>query len=303
MFKELIEDKIVSQGVALSGHTTFRIGGEADFFAQPHSDEDLVRVLAECRKHSVPYFVLGNGSNLLVSDAGFRGCVISMRSKALPYDIIEKDGSASVAVDAGCSLSKVAMDVSKKGYTGFEFATGIPGTVGGGVVMNAGAYGGEIKDVITGVEVLTEDLDIRYIEAKDLELSYRHSIFSEKKGEKLVVLRAFFEAKKGDLGAITQKIEEQLTARREKQPLSLPSAGSTFKRPEGYFAGKLIMDSGLSGCRVGGASVSTKHCNFVVNDEGATAKDVYELIAHIRKTVLEKTGVELVPEVKLLGEF
>lgn len=303
MIEDLIARGIISENVELSKYTSFKIGGPARFFAAPANDVTLKEVIASLREENIDFFIIGNGSNLLVSDKGYDGCAICMRNRALPYDMQETEDRMSLAVDAGYPLSKIATEISKRGYRGFEFATGIPGSVGGGVVMNAGAYGGEIKDCIKGVEVLNDRLEIEFIDVNRLELSYRHSLFSRKEYKDYIVLRAYFEFEKGDSSAINLKIEEQLRARRDKQPLNLPSAGSTFKRPEGYFAGKLIEDSGLRGYRVGGASISTKHCNFVVNDENATAADVRQLMKDVQRIVNEKFSVMLEPEVRFLGDF
>ena len=240
--------------------------------------------------------MLGNGSNLLVSDSGYRGVIIQMDRN---MGDIELKGT-EIRACAGALLSSVAAAARKASLTGFEFAGGIPGTLGGAVVMNAGAYGGEMKDVLREVTVMTKEGDIRVIPSDRLELGYRTSII-KKAG--YLVLEAVISLEKGDPQAIQEKTKELASKRTEKQPLDYPSAGSTFKRPEGYFAGKLIMDSGLRGFRVGGAQVSEKHCGFVINTGGATAKDVKELMDHVIRTVKEKYNITLEPEVKFLGEF
>lgn len=295
-FCELLgKDKVLFEE-PMSSHTTFRIGGPAEVFLMPESYEQIRSALALCREEGVPYFVLGNGSNLLVSDSGYRGVIIQMDRN---MGAIELKGT-EIRACAGALLSSVAAAARKASLTGFEFAGGIPGTLGGAVVMNAGAYGGEMKDVLREVTVMTKEGDIRVIPSDRLELGYRTSII-KKTG--YLVLEAVISLEKGDPQAIQEKTKELASKRTEKQPLDYPSAGSTFKRPEGYFAGKLIMDSGLRGFRVGGAQVSEKHCGFVINTGGATAKDVKELMDHVIRTVKENYNITLEPEVKFLGEF
>ena len=295
-FCELLgKDKVLFEE-PMSSHTTFRIGGPAEVFLMPESYEQIRSALALCREEGVPYFVLGNGSNLLVSDSGYRGVIIQMYRN---MGDIELKGT-EIRACAGALLSSVAAAARKASLTGFEFAGGIPGTLGGAVVMNAGAYGGEMKDVLREVTVMTKEGDIRVIPSDRMELGYRTSII-KKTG--YLVLEAVISLEKGDPQAIQEKTKELASKRTEKQPLDYPSAGSTFKRPEGYFAGKLIMDSGLRGFRVGGAQVSEKHCGFVINTGGATAKDVKELMDHVIRTVKENYNITLEPEVKFLGEF
>lgn len=299
LFRELTAvsgEQNVLRNEPMSRHTTFRIGGPAEVFLMPESYEQIRSALALCREEGLPYFVLGNGSNLLVSDSGYRGVIIQMDRN---MGDIELKGT-EIRACAGALLSSVAAAARKASLTGFEFAGGIPGTLGGAVVMNAGAYGGEMKDVLREVTVMTKEGDIRVIPSDRLELGYRTSII-KKAG--YLVLEAVISLEKGDPQAIQEKTKELASKRTEKQPLDYPSAGSTFKRPEGYFAGKLIMDSGLRGFRVGGAQVSEKHCGFVINTGGATAKDVKELMDHVIRTVKEKYNITLEPEVKFLGEF
>lgn len=284
----------------MSAHTTFRIGGPADYFVVPEDAASLGRGVALCRAEGVDYFITGNGSNLLVGDGGYRGVVFHICHTMDDVAYEEKGTELLVEAGAGVMLSSLARQVSSKGYTGFEYATGIPGTLGGGVTMNAGAYGGEISDNLLWAELMDETGAVLRLERDRLKLSYRHSVMME---QSLVVLRAGFSFTKGDAMAITEKVAELSRSRKEKQPLEYPSAGSTFKRPEGYFAGKLIMDSGLQGYTHGGAQVSEKHCGFVINTGGATARDVCELMEHVQKTVYEKYNVKLEPEVKFLGDF
>ena len=280
----------------MKNHTTFRIGGPADALALPKTPEEVAEVVRFCHEHAQPYYVLGNGSNLLVSDEGYRGIVLQLYRN---FNDIQVNGEM-ITVQSGAMLAAVARTAYQNGLTGLEFASGIPGTIGGAVVMNAGAYGGEMKHVLREVTVLTKEGEVLAIPAKALELGYRTSVIP-KNG--WIVLGAVLQLKKGDPEQILARMEELKEQRITKQPLDLPSAGSTFKRPEGYFAGKLIMDAGLRGFTVGGAQVSEKHCGFVVNRGNATAADVWELICEVKRRVKEMTGVELEPEVKLLGDF
>lgn len=280
----------------MSKHTTFRIGGPADLFAMPETYEQIGGILKLCKAENLPFFVLGNGSNLLVSDQGYRGVIIQMDRN---MQDIRLEGE-EIHAGSGALLSSIAVEARNASLTGFEFAGGIPGTLGGACVMNAGAYGGEMKDVLKEVTVMTRDGEILTIPAEKLEMGYRTSVI-KKNG--YLVLEAAISLKKGDEEAIRARMKELSNLRIQKQPLELPSAGSTFKRPEGYFAGKLIMDSGLRGCRIGGAQVSEKHCGFVVNAGGATAGDVKALMDHVIQVVKEKYGVTLEPEVKFLGDF
>ena len=277
-------------------HTTFRIGGPAEVFVMPKTIEQVKTAVRICREEDLDWFVLGNGSNLLVSDQGYRGVIIQM-DRNIGQVTVE---GTEIHAAAGALLSSIASAARKASLTGFEFAGGIPGTLGGAVVMNAGAYGGELKDVLKEVTVMDRDGEIRIIPADELEMGYRTSII---KTAGYLVLSAVVSLEEGDGEAILNRTRELNEKRSEKQPLEYPSAGSTFKRPEGYFAGKLIMDSGLRGYTVGGAMVSEKHCGFVINKGGATASDVCELMNHVTEVVREKFGVTLEPEVKFLGEF
>lgn len=296
------EDGSVLREEPMKKHTTFRVGGPAQYFVTVRTVEELRQVISLCRENDVPWEVLGNGSNLLVSDKGVRGVVLHLSGEFVQCEILEnvEKGEAMAWAGAGMLLSSFAMKLAKKGFADFEFAAGIPGSVGGAVVMNAGAYGGEIKDCITHAEIVTAGGEKKVLGVQELAFSYRHSILMEEKG---VVTRAWFRFPVGSKLYIMSKIETLNRMRREKQPLEFPSAGSTFKRPEGNFAGKLIMEAGLAGVQIGGAAVSEKHCGFVINKENATAADVYALIQHIIKRVEETGGVRLEPEVKLLGEF
>ena len=276
-------------------HTTFRVGGPADVLIQPKRAE-LASVIRLCREYDIPYQVIGNGSNLLVGDRGIRGAVIEMLSKE--DEICVEDDC--ITVGAGMLLSTTANRAAEHGLTGMEFAAGIPGSIGGAVVMNAGAYGGEMKDILTAVTVLDQEGNEKILSAEELELGYRTSCIL-KKG--YIVTGAKIKLKHGEETAIRARMEELKKQRVEKQPLEYPSAGSTFKRPEGYFAGKLIMDAGLRGYLVGEAQVSEKHCGFVINRGNATAADVRTLMQNVSDIVEEKFGVRLEPEVKMIGEF
>ena len=284
----------------MSAHTTFRIGGPADYFVVPEDAASLGRGVALCRAEGVDYFITGNGSNLLVGDGGYRGVVFHICHTMDDVAYEEKRTELLVEAGAGVMLSSLARQVSSKGYTGFEYATGIPGTLGGGVTMNAGAYGGEISDNLLWAELMDETGAVLRLERDRLKLSYRHSVMME---QSLVVLRAGFYFTKGDAMAITEKVAELSRSRKEKQPLEYPSAGSTFKRPEGYFAGKLIQDCGLKGFRVGDAMVSEKHSGFVINVGHATAADVMTLIRHVQQEVDRQFCVRIEPEVRMIGEF
>ena len=295
-FIEIFGNNRVLFDEPMSQHTTFRIGGPADVFVMPENYEQIREVLRLCKEEKLPFFVLGNGSNLLVSDSGYRGVIIQMDRN---MEEIRLDGE-EIHACAGALLSSVAVAARNASLTGFEFAGGIPGTIGGAAVMNAGAYGGELKDVLKEVTVMTREGEILTIPADKLEMGYRTSII---KTAGYLVLEAVISLKKGDEEKIRAVMKELSERRTEKQPLDYPSAGSTFKRPEGYFAGKLIMDSGIRGYRVGGAQVSEKHCGFVINAGGATAEDVRSLMDHVIRVVREKYGVTLEPEVKFLGDF
>jgi UDP-N-acetylmuramate dehydrogenase len=286
-------------------HTTFRIGGPADILACPQTEEGLVCGLKWCQEQQLPFYIIGNGSNLLVGDKGFRGVIFKLCKNIDFFETEEeagKDGRNCLRVRAGAGimLAKLARDVSSKGYTGFEFATGIPGTLGGAVTMNAGAYGGEMKQVLVSVRVADRHGEIYDLSAEALELGYRTSRIQK---DALILLSAEMVFESGDADAISARVEELSQQRRAKQPLEYPSAGSTFKRPEGYFAGKLIQDTGLKGYRVGDAQVSEKHSGFVINTGEATAAQVRQLMADVDAKVYEKFHVHLEPEVRMIGEF
>lgn len=277
-------------------HITFRVGGPAACFLTPSTKEQIREILHICQEEKTPYFILGNGSNLLVSDQGFDGVVLQVY-KNMNQVTVEGE---HLRVQAGALLSATARKALEAGLTGMEFAAGIPGTMGGAAVMNAGAYGGEMKDILESVTVLTPEGEQKELNNEELQLGYRTSVVKEKG---YIVLEAVLSLKKGDPEAIKSRMDELKEQRVTKQPLEYPSAGSTFKRPEGYFAGKLIQDSGLKGFTVGGAQVSEKHSGFVINKGNATAADVMELIRQVTAKVKEDTGVTMEPEVKQIGEF
>ena len=294
--KEIVPaDKVLLQE-PMKLHTTFRIGGPADCLVYLENEEQLCKIQKYLRLVDVPYTVIGNGSNLLVSDQGYAGIVLVVGKHMSRIEVRD----CYLEAEAGALMSQVAKAAKEHGLTGLEFAAGIPGTIGGGAVMNAGAYGGEMKDVTEEVTVLTEKGEVKTLKREELKMGYRTSIIAEKG---YLVLEAVLQLTDGDLKEIRAVMEDLKKKRISKQPLEYPSAGSTFKRPKGYFAGKLIMDAGLRGFQVGGAQVSEKHCGFVINTGDATAEDVTELIRQVAERVKAQSGVTLEPEVKLLGEF
>ena len=292
LLRERLPGLEVLAGEPMSRHTTFRVGGPAALMALPRTEEELVEAVSIARRMGVTPLFVGNGSNLLVDDGGLEAFVI----KTGGVNTCRVEGT-TVTAGCGASLAAVASEAAKHSLTGLEFAHGIPGTLGGAVCMNAGAYGGEMVQVVTSVRALDEEGRVRELSAEDCAFRYRHSVFS---GSSWLVLSAAMELAPGDEGEIRGKMSELMEKRREKQPLDYPSAGSTFKRPEGYFAAALIDGCGLKGTSVGGAQVSPKHAGFVVNTGGATCRDVLELMRLVRDRVYEETGVTLEPEVKYL---
>lgn len=295
-FSNLLGNEKVRINEPMNRHTTFRIGGPADYFLLPSSSEEVKGILEICKEESLQYFILGNGSNLLVSDEGYRGVIIQLYRN---YGGLTVEGT-EIRAGAGVLLSQIAATARNESLTGFEFAGGIPGTLGGAVVMNAGAYGGELKDVLKEAVVMDREGNIFTVPVEKLAMGYRTSLV---KTAGYLVLEAVIFLKKGSQEEIRDTMKDLADRRISKQPLEYPSAGSTFKRPEGYFAGKLIMDAGLRGYQVGGAQVSEKHCGFVINKGNATAADVCRLMADVQAKVQEQFGVTLEPEVKFLGDF
>ena len=279
----------------LASLTTFKIGGSADLFVVPNNLMELLSVLQILKDNDVPYFLLGAGSNLLIGDRGIRGAVISLGEG---FDYAHAKGDVILA-GAGVSLAALSAEAKNAELTGIEFASGIPGSLGGAIYMNAGAYGGEMKDVICEVSYIDEDGSVVTVSCDECKFGYRESIFA---GSKKIIISAKLTLKKGNKEEILATMRDLNARRKEKQPLEYPSAGSTFRRPEGHFAGALIEQAGLKGTRIGGAEVSQKHAGFVINTGNATAQDVLDLIAHIQKVVFEKYGVMLQPEVKIIGE-
>ena len=290
--RTILPEASIKRDEPMERHTTFRIGGPARYFLIPETQEAFIRAAMLCRQRAVPWYVVGHGSNLLVKDEGYEGVILSTEG----LQSYQTEGSR-IRAEAGLLLSRIARTAAKKNLTGFEFAAGIPGPLGGAVVMNAGAYGSEMKDCLVCARVLDREGCVRTLSLEELELGYRKSSVA---AGGYVVLEAEIRLSPGDGEAVCKKMEELARRRKEKQPLEYPSAGSTFKRPEGYFAGKLIEDAGLRGYRRGGAQVSEKHCGFVINRDRATAKDVRELCGEVKRRVLEQSGVELELEVKLL---
>ncbi len=281
----------------LSAHTTFRIGGPAKYYLVPESKAEVREGLAFANEKNLPWLVIGKGSNLLVPDEGYSGVVIEIGKGMEKIEVETGETDGRICAQAGVSLGVLAAAAAKESLTGLEFASGIPGTLGGAVTMNAGAYDGEMKDVIVSATVLDKSGEERTLSREQLQLGYRSSRIQR---EGSLVLEAVFELQKGNREVILEKMRELNGRRRDKQPLEYPSAGSTFKRPEGYFAGKLIQDAGLRGFRIGDAQVSEKHCGFVINRGNATAADVRCLIKEVQKRVQESSGVWLEPEVKMI---
>lgn len=277
-------------------HTSMRVGGKADIYMEPDSIDELIYFIKYLREKTIPYFLIGNGTNLLVSDDGIRGAVIRLGDRIAKVEVSDN----KIIAECGALLSGISKTAAENSLAGMEFANGIPGSVGGAVFMNAGAYGTEMKDIVEKVEVLDSDLKLGVLDNKQMEFGYRKSIIS--KGQ-YITTKVFFSLKKGNYNEIKKTMEDLNEKRKEKQPLDYPSAGSIFKRPEGYFAGKLIEDASLKGMMVGDAQISDKHCGFIINKGKATAKDVYNLITVIQKTIYERYGVKLETEIKLMGKF
>lgn len=280
----------------MAAHTTFRVGGPADCLIEIENAQQLQKIQRYLYRVEYPFTVVGNGSNLLVSDKGYEGIVLQIGAR---MSDIAVDGNVIVA-KAGATMAQVAAAAWKNSLTGLEFASGIPGTVGGGVVMNAGAYGGELSQAVKNVQVLNRDSEFWNLDNETMEFGYRKSTIRR---QPFIVTEVTFELAAGDPDQIRAKMDELAARRREKQPLEFPSAGSTFKRPEGYFAGELIMKAGLRGFQMGGARVSDKHCGFVINTGNASAADITDVIWEIQRRVKDRFGVELEPEIVFLGEF
>lgn len=294
--KTLIPEEQILFHQSMKEYTTFRVGGEAECILMIRQEEELAKLIPYLNQIEQEYFILGNGSNLLVGDKGYRGIVLKFDGQ---MEQMEVEGTR-ITAKAGALLSKVALAAKEHGLTGLEFAAGIPGSIGGGVVMNAGAYDGEMKQVVESVRVMDNDGQITTLDNDTMEFGYRTSII---KNRPYTVLEIVLQLAEGDREQISARMDELAQLRRNKQPLEYPSAGSTFKRPEGYYAGKLIMDAGLRGYRIGGAQVSDKHCGFVINTGKATAADIREVIEEVQERVKERFHVSLEPEVVFLGDF
>ena len=302
MMNEIFKNKLegicenVLYDEPMKKHITFRVGGNADAFVSVSNEKEIIDIINLCKEANVDYYIIGNGSNLLVYDDGYRGLIIEIGKS---FADIKRIDDETFYADSGVLLSRIAVYALENELAGFECLSGIPGTLGGGVVMNAGAYGGELKDVVESVKVLDDNGDVFVIKNEDMKFGYRNSVVKEKG---YVVLGATIRLRKGNAEEIKSLMSDFNGRRRDKQPLEYPSAGSTFKRPQGYFAGKLIEDSGLRGYAVGGAQVSEKHCGFVINKGDATCSDVLNLIEDVKNKVFEDSGVTLEREVKIIGE-
>lgn len=294
LFKEFYKSENVILDAEMKNYVHFKVGGPADILLIPENKEQVIKSVEICKENNIPYYVVGNGSNLLVRDGGVKGVVIKLNE----VNNIKVYGE-TIEAESGAMLKDVSSAAVENSLTGFEFACGIPGTVGGAVFMNAGAYDGEISHVIESAEVIDNNGEIRSLTKDELELGYRSSIVMKKH---YVVLSARFNLKHGEVRKIKEIVQDLTCKRESKQPLEYPSAGSTFKRPTGYYAGKLIQDAGLKGYSIGGAAVSEKHSGFVINKNNATAKDILDLIAHIQNEVKKQFGVDLHPEVRIIGE-
>ena len=292
--REIIKNENINIQAEMKNYTSFKVGGPADILVTPTSNEEVASVVKLCKNADVPFYIIGNGSNIVVKDGGIRGIVVKLSK----LDKITVSGTSIIA-ESGATLGKTSYEAREASLTGLEFACGIPGSVGGALTMNAGAYDGEMSFIAQSAIVLDNDGNLLKLNRDELQLEYRNSVILKKS---YVALEVTFALKQGDYEKINKRMEELTKRRREKQPLEYPSAGSTFKRPTGYFAGKLIQDSELKGVRVGGAQVSTKHSGFIINEKDASAKDILDLIKLVQKTVKDKFGVELAPEIRIIGE-
>ena len=292
--KQIVGENSIFENENMANHTTFKCGGNASLYIAPNSTDELVKVLEVLRNEDYPYMVIGNGSNLLVKDTGYDGAIVEVDKKISEIDVRGEE----IIVEAGAKLSKVATIAMENDLAGFEFAHGIPGNMGGAVVMNAGAYGGEMKDVLKWVKVVDQNGEIKTLENEELELGYRTSRVMK---EKMIVLEACIKLELGVMGDIAEVMALLMSKRKASQPLEYPSAGSTFKRPEGYFAGKLVQDAGMKGYRVGDAMVSDNHSGFVINCGNATASEVIQVIKDVQAKVKDDFGVDLEPEVRIIG--
>ncbi len=295
MLKDIIDENSIFIDESMKKHISFKVGGPADVLVRPKTEDEIKDIFSFLNDNNIPFLVKGNGSNILIKDGGFRGVVIEIADNFSSFEIVGDD----MIIQTGALLSSIGRAAMENNLTGFEFASGIPGTLGGALAMNAGAYGGEMKNIVKSVRLMDEKGKIVEFTNEEMEFGYRHSILSDRK---MIAISAVVSLKNGKFDEIKEKMEDLAYQRRTKQPLEYPSAGSTFKRPDGYFAGKLIQDSNLKGASVGGAMVSEKHSGFVINYNNATATDIINLIEHIKSTVYDQQGVRLEEEVKILGE-
>lgn len=295
LLKSILKEDSIFVDEPMNSHISFKVGGPADFLVRPTTEEEIQKVFKLAIDNNIPFFVKGNGSNILIKDGGFRGLVIEIADNFSDYYV---EGN-TITVQTGALLSIIGKEAMNANLTGFEFASGIPGSLGGALAMNAGAYGGEMKNIVKSVRMINAKGEIVEYTNEDMKFGYRHSVLTD---EKMIAITAVIELEKGDFDEIKEKMNDLAHQRRTKQPLEYPSAGSTFKRPEGYFAAKLIQDSDLKGVSVGGAQVSEKHSGFVINYDNATATDIVNLIDHVKEKVYDVHGVKLEEEVKILGE-
>jgi len=295
LLKKVVGDENLFIDAPMKKHISFKVGGPADILVTPDNSEKLIQVIDICRRYSIPFITIGNGTNLIVRDKGIRGVVIKLFDRFNGYSVLEE----TIIADAGVLLSTLANIALKNNLSGLEFGAGIPGTLGGAVAMNAGAYGGEIKDVVFRTHYIDKENEVKVLEGEEHQFGYRTSYIQKESG---IVIKAELKLKNGIREEIESRMDDFNKRRKEKQPLEMPSAGSVFKRPVGHYTGKLIEDCGLKGFRIGGAEVSEKHCGFIVNSGNATAVDVVSLIRHIQSEVLNKYGVELQTEVRIIGE-
>lgn len=295
LLSEIIDKKNILINEPMKNHTSFKIGGNADIMVIPENGEQIAAIVRVCKEKDIPLFIMGNGTNLIVRDKGIRGVVIKTCNNFSRYYVLND----IIEAESGVLLSKLADFALENELTGLEFASGIPGTLGGAVVMNAGAYNGEMKDVVIKTQYIDSYGAIREIEGANHQFAYRSSLIQKEGG---IILKSWMKLSKGNKSEIRALMEDLNNRRKDKQPLEMPSAGSVFKRPEGYFTGKLIEDCGLKGYKIGGAEVSTKHCGFIVNAGDAKAEDVINLIKYVQKSIKSEYGVMLQTEVRIVGE-
>lgn len=293
--EKILDKSNIKYNEPMKKYTTTKVGGPCDCLVEPTTVEEIKEVLKYVKENDIKYYVIGKGSNLLVKDEGYRGVIIKITDKFSDIEV----NNEYIKVYSGCSVPKLAQIAKQNELSGLEFACGIPGSVGGGIRMNAGAYGSEMVNVVDRVGYLDEKGKLIEISNEEANFTYRHSMFVEH--PEYIIIYAIFKLEKGNIDEISAKMETNMTSRKEKQPLEYPNFGSVFKRPEGYFVGKLVDDSGLKGYKIGGAQVSTKHSGFIVNIDNATCKDVLDLIAYVKETVYEKFNVMLQEEVVILG--